>query len=267
MKRFIFSIMLGLVVLASFAQSQEAPLGNADVVTLNKLELGDEVVIAKINQAPKVNFSTDTDSLVKLKENGVSKEVIAAMLKRSTAPKNVPPQWVQDQVRMQNQGRREFPTEVALSTKASDTTLQVSHGQNISFGFNMFRVQHFAFRGIKARDRTSEKLPALTFRLDFSPVERAFFVKLDESPKEDYRSFRFANRSNGAGPADGYIVDCDATEVTPGQWKLTPKAELVPGEYGLYFGAMLWAFGVEPAPTVSAPLGEASGVPPQSPTN
>lgn len=256
MKRIIITIMFaGLVIFTAHAQAQEAPLTNADVLTINKLGLGDAVVIAKINQASAVSFSLDTDSLIKLKTDGVSKEVIAAMLKRSTEPKfAMPPNMSSPQY------RKEFPTEAALSTKTADTALQMSRAEVKSFGFSAFRVNHFTFRGIKAKDRTSEKLPALTFKLDFSPVERAFFVKLDESPKEDYRSFKIVNRSNGPGPGDGFIVASDATEVTPGYWKLTPKAELVPGEYGLYFGGMLWAFGVDPAPS-----GAASGVTPQSP--
>lgn len=254
MKKIIIAIMLAGIVTFT-AHAAEAPLTNADVLTISKLGLGDTVVIAKINQASAVSFSMDTDSLIKLKADGVSKEVIAAMLKRSTEPKiAMPPNMASLQY------RKEFPAETALSTKSADATLQMSRAEIKSFGFGAFRINHFAFRGIKAKERTSEKLPTLTFKLDFSPVERAFFIKLDESPKEDYRSFRIVNRSNGAGPGDGFIVDSDATEVAPGSWKLTPKAELVPGEYGLYFGGMLWSFGVDPLPSEAA-----SGAAPQSP--
>lgn len=62
----------------------EAPLTNADVVKLMKLDLGDEIVIAKINQAKAVNFELSTDGLIQLKRDGVSKEVISAMLKMTT---------------------------------------------------------------------------------------------------------------------------------------------------------------------------------------
>ena len=66
--------------------TQEAALTNADVVKLCKLDLGDEVVIAKINQAKAVDFKLDTDSLVALKQESVSKGVITAMLNRTSAP-------------------------------------------------------------------------------------------------------------------------------------------------------------------------------------
>ena len=62
----------------------EAPLANADVIKLFKMGLGDEIVIAKINQAKAVDFQLGTDDLAKLMEKGVSKSIIAAMFKRAS---------------------------------------------------------------------------------------------------------------------------------------------------------------------------------------
>ena len=80
-----------------FAQqptAAEAPLTNADVVKLIGLGLGDNVVIAKVNQAASVNFDLSADGLTKLKSSRVSSDVIAAMLKRATpaAQPNLPPE-------------------------------------------------------------------------------------------------------------------------------------------------------------------------------
>lgn len=61
----------------------EKPLTNADVVKLWKLALGEDVVIAKINQAAEVDFRLESDDLANLKKAGVSSKVIAAMLDRS----------------------------------------------------------------------------------------------------------------------------------------------------------------------------------------
>lgn len=63
----------------------EAPLTNEDVVKLVGLDLGDDVVIAKIRQVSAVNFHLDTDDLSKLKKAGVDGKVIAAMLDRSSS--------------------------------------------------------------------------------------------------------------------------------------------------------------------------------------
>ena len=73
---------------------QEKPLDNAEIIKLQKADMGDQVIIAKIKSAPSVQFGTGTDDLVKLKAAGVSKDVIAAMLERadrsSTAAASAP---------------------------------------------------------------------------------------------------------------------------------------------------------------------------------
>jgi hypothetical protein len=67
------------------------PLDNAEIVKLTKAEMGDEVIVAKIKSATSVQFATTTDDLLKLKQAGVSKAVIAAMLDKSTPPATTPP--------------------------------------------------------------------------------------------------------------------------------------------------------------------------------
>jgi hypothetical protein len=61
----------------------EAPLTNRDVVSLSQLGIGDAAVIAKIRQAPAVDFGLSVDALSDLKKVGVSGAVIAAMLDRA----------------------------------------------------------------------------------------------------------------------------------------------------------------------------------------
>lgn len=63
---------------------REAVLTNDDVVSLVKVDLGDEIVIAKIKNAPKVQLDVSTDALVTLKKAKVSSPVIAAMIERAT---------------------------------------------------------------------------------------------------------------------------------------------------------------------------------------
>ena len=62
----------------------EKPLTNADVVALIKLELGDDLVISKIQQAPVEALDVSTDALIKLKGEGVSSTVLDAMIKRAS---------------------------------------------------------------------------------------------------------------------------------------------------------------------------------------
>ena len=59
-------------------------LTNAKVVALIKADLGEEITIAKIQQAEEVKFDLTTDGLIQLKKDGVPQSVIAAMMRRST---------------------------------------------------------------------------------------------------------------------------------------------------------------------------------------
>lgn len=246
----VIFMLLGLVVFASHGLAQEAPLTNADVVKLCKVGIGDEIVIAKINQVKTVNFNMDTDALVSLKENGVSKDVIAAMLKRSTTPQNT--QNIAATA-PQLQSRIESPMDVTLSIKSGDALLLPERGETKFVGFAGFGATHIVYPGSRSRSRITEKLPALLLRLDYSPGERAFLVKLDSDQGSDARILRVVSRNMNPfssdrdfGPNNDSTIPYDATEVTLGHWKLTPKNKLTPGEYGLFFHFMLWSFGVDP---------------------
>jgi hypothetical protein len=63
-------------------KKQQNALTNEDIVAMVKAELGDQVVIDKIKSSPGDNLDTSTDALIRLKEAGVSKAVIDAMIKR-----------------------------------------------------------------------------------------------------------------------------------------------------------------------------------------
>jgi hypothetical protein len=57
-------------------------LTNKDIIAMVKAELGDKIVIEKINSSPGDKLDTSTDALIRLKKAGVSKAVIDAMIKR-----------------------------------------------------------------------------------------------------------------------------------------------------------------------------------------
>lgn len=62
---------------------REQVLTNEEIASLVKADLGDEIVIAKIRNAPKVQLDVSTDALVTLKKAKVSSPVIAAMIERA----------------------------------------------------------------------------------------------------------------------------------------------------------------------------------------
>jgi hypothetical protein len=144
---------------ATTQPAAEAALTNADVVKLSTLGLGDEVVIAKINLAKAVDFKLDTDRLVALKEEGVSKDAIAAMLKRttpsreggSTAAANLP---VPGSV-------------VTLRTKDREVVL-AKMGGSVDYQLAGTRTYH-EFGGAQSRVRTHDPNPSILLRSEADP--------------------------------------------------------------------------------------------------
>lgn len=61
----------------------EKPLTNDDVLAMVKADLGDELTISKIRQAPVVNLDVSADALIRMKTEGASKAVIQAVMKRA----------------------------------------------------------------------------------------------------------------------------------------------------------------------------------------
>ena len=65
----------------------EKALSNADVLTLVKVGLGEQLIVAKILEAPAVDFDLSTDGIVALKTANTSNPVIEAMMKRAASRK------------------------------------------------------------------------------------------------------------------------------------------------------------------------------------
>ena len=69
-----------------FDWEREQILTNDDVVNLAKAGLDDEIVIAKVKNAPAAQLDVSTDALIALKKGKVSSAVIAAMVERASRP-------------------------------------------------------------------------------------------------------------------------------------------------------------------------------------
>jgi hypothetical protein len=70
---------------------REMVLTNDEIVNLVKADLGDDIVIAKIKNAPKVQLDVSTDALVSLKKAKVSSFVMSAMIERAARPASATP--------------------------------------------------------------------------------------------------------------------------------------------------------------------------------
>lgn len=259
-----FSLVFAILLLAATAGTvsaqqpagREAALTNAEVVKLTKLDLGDEVVIAKVNQAAAVSFDLSPDGLVKLKSGGVSKEVIAAMLKRATPPSQQPRPGLLAVPNFPGiPNAQSFSPQVSLRSKDGEIELVGRHGQ-MSYTYIFIGYLVFVnYPGAASKVVITNPRPAILAHLKDDPNDRqgsnvAFLVKLDPDKKEDKRSLKIgqASRDVGFGAPDAdWTLPFDAEQESPGVWRIVPKADLKPGEYGLYISGIgtLFDFAVD----------------------
>lgn len=216
----------------------DKPFTNEDVQKLVALGMGSDVVVAKINAASQVSFRVEPDDLVALKNAGVSQEAIAAMIRRSSSTSSPPvsgagPSWTN--------GRN-----VVLRTKSGDIELKGHAGDIRSTGTLYWARAYKTYFGLAADCRTKDCRPSLVAQLRDNPKDlRVFLVRTKPDPKNNARTVRLTMGSKFSSPEEGSIVPYDFTEEQPGQWRLTPKADLEPGEYGLLCSGQFYDFGVD----------------------
>jgi hypothetical protein len=136
---------------------------------------------------------------------------------------------------------------VTLRAKDGDSELSGRNGSN-SQTFAVFAYLSFLnYPGVSAKVRTSDRRPSLLVHLDDDPRDRqesslSFLVTLDPSKKGDERALKIGKAyqlgSHGFGEPDkDWTIAYDANQESPGLWRITPKKDLKPGEYGFYLHA------------------------------
>jgi hypothetical protein len=253
---------LGIVLLAGLAAAGAAwagddqkPLDNAEIIKLTKLDMGDSVILAKIKSAASVKFATGTDDLVKLKEAGVTKPVIAAMIDRSAPPPAAPAAAAA--ASHSGGGGSEVGASVAIHSKDTNVALTSVDGSVKSIvapfvGFRRFVV----FEEVEAKVRTKDHRPSLSVTTD-RDKKSVWLVKVDQDKDKDDMDRSLDVESPGmwggvmsSAPDSDTVIKCDVQQESPGVWKLTPLKDLKPGEYGIYVGkgesiGTLFDFGVD----------------------
>jgi hypothetical protein len=230
----------------AFAQASGAVMTNADVVKLAKLGFGSEIIKEKISGASSVNFKLDVDDLVKLKNAGVSQDVISAMLRRAdgggasvaaSGPANIPGN----------------PGDVTMVTKdGGNVHLRGISGTMSTTNAVVTVLMHENYPGLAASVRTHDTRPSFIVNSTDQPKGHIYIVSLDVDHGDQDRSLKLGNarfwggmKNVGAPDKDNQVAYDVVSMGNTNQWKLTPTNDLKPGEYGLYSGG-LYDFGVDP---------------------
>jgi hypothetical protein len=244
------------------AAEGEKPLDNAEIMKLTKLEMGDDVIIAKIKAASTVQFATTTDDLVKLKSAGVSKAVMAAMVDRTnagSAPGHAASGAAASAGSGGGMGAPGGVSSVTLVAKDGTTTLKPIEGEVKSIvapfvGFKRFIV----FDELAATVRTKDRKPSITIAAAQDPSKGGYWlVKLDQDTDEEDKNRGMDVESPGmwggtlsSAPDDDFKIKVEKAEEKPGVWRFVPIKDLKPGEYGVYIGkgeqtGIVYDFGVD----------------------
>lgn len=255
--------LVGILMLASlavvgtvWAADSEKTLDNAEIVKLTKADMGDAVIIAKIKSASSVSFATDADDLVKLKQAGVTKAVITAMLDRTSAPPPAPARAAAPS-HSGSGGGGGGEADVTLHAKDATAALTPTDGDVKSIvapfiGFRRFII----FEDVEAKVRTKDRRPSITVATDRD--KRSVWLVIvdqDKDPEDMNRSLDVESPGMWGGymssaPDGDTMIKCDIQEDKPGVWRLTPLKDLKPGEYGIYVGkgesiGTLFDFGID----------------------
>jgi hypothetical protein len=240
---------------AAWAAEAEKPLDNAEIVKLTKADMGDSVIIAKIKAATSVNFATSTDDLVKLKQAGVTKPVIAAMLEKTTPAAAPPP--APAAAGRPSAGGSDVGATITLHAKDNTAPLLPTDGDVKQIvapfvGFKRFII----FDEVEAKVRTKDHRPSVTVASD-RDKKSIWFVHVDQDKDAEDMNRSLDVESPGmwggtmsSAPDGDMIVKCDVQEEKPGVFRLTPLKDLKPGEYGIYLGkgeaiGTLFDFGID----------------------
>lgn len=278
----IASLLLAIGAANVIAQpAAEAPMTNEEVIMLAQAGLSPSIIIGKIRSG-RSDFNLSTDSLIKLKQAGVTDDILAAMLEAKsgkTVTAGTPLADPNDPMTKHNYGIYLYE-EVAGTRKMTQLRPAVS-AQNRTGGVFTSSITY----GI-SKVKIKSNLPGRNAALQIADTQPVFYFYLDvtsgglntasgiPSDPSEFTLIRFNQRSDNrevtigksnafgakGGLSDEYVVQFTATDLGNGVFKITPSGPLPKGEYGFYLvnsgnsntsaavGAKFFDFGVNMVP-------------------
>ena len=255
-------LLLLLLPACVFAQSGAKILTNEDVVKLSKLDLPSTAIISKI-QTSRTHFDVDIDALVDLKKQGVSGDVITAMINANvTEQKEISAKRdYTDPKTMRNAGIYYYnekdannlfvpidPTVISSST--SGGAVGTALAQRYTYGLAKNKARS-SLSGPESRRQISESSPTfyfyfytangvqLLFASGSTPNEFALVKLIERDNSRDMIVGSANYYENNTGIDNKQRVDFDYVQLASGVYKVVPKEPLERGEYCfIYTGAV-----------------------------
>ncbi len=245
-------ILLGLSGVSPGYSEERASeaLHNQDVVKMVAAGLSEAVVVAKIREAKSVDFALEVDDLIELKASGVSAVVIEAMLGGgddsvfSTGSSVAGSALAANPLGFMSDDLGHETIRVALETDEGKKLIRAQRGEFSTTAMGM--LAFFDYPGLKAMLRTTDRRPSLLVKSKSQlSGGRYFWAKLDSDKRNGVRSLKissakgrlkatFGNSRRASEPDHDWVLPYSVEELGDDLWRVTPEADLEPGEYGWY---------------------------------
>lgn len=259
-------LMIALFCLtAVFAVNAQDTMTNAEVVKMAKAGFGAPVIIAKVKSMPG-KYDLSLDSMIAMKKQGVSDEVVAAMLEANTRAKS-------------------GATAINITAETGSSMITDSNDPLAPHGFGIYLLEEKngakqmtqLTPNVSAQNRTGGKwtssmtygigkvkvkanLPGTAANLQVKSSKPVFYFYLDAksgglntssgipSTPNEFALVKFNVRGDNrevtigksnafgskGGLSDEYVKAFTAEQVSEGVFKITPSDSLPAGEYGFY---------------------------------
>jgi len=229
-------------------------LSNQDIIKLVKAEFDEDFIITKINQEKEVGFNLDADSLINLKQNGISKNIISAMMNKvspmpkDTKPISPPPSSspsTERQTTKSSSSQAVSMVDKIVGQNVSTVKL-VSKTGEIDLEGKIGRAQFSIFKaeanypGLKAKTRITDRNPSFVISLPHEPQGQVFVVRLEQEKDDNIRVMKcgktlFRLSTKGLGlPDEDLRIPFDVKTEGKDIYRLSLKKDLESGEYGVY---------------------------------
>lgn len=236
-RRFWLLIVLAAVTIFSsltYAQEREV-VTNTTILKMLKAKLSEDIIITKVRNS-KTDFDLSTDGLIKLKEAGVSDNIINAMQN----PQSEPPAAQENRGASVTSSGEIFIIHggkpIEMEYVAGFTKVMGSSAFPIGFGMGAIKTKFVIMaNGEHASLRIKNRNSAFITKLHPSEIG---LVKFD-TDTYNKKPVRYVLRvgdmwqTQGQAAAPGQTnIDFDYKKESNGMYKVTLKAPLEKGEYG-----------------------------------
>lgn len=243
----VLSVLTIILMVGKVSAQDKEVITNNTIIKMVKVKLGEDIIISKIRDS-KTTFDLSTDSLIKLKTAGVSDNIINAMQATQQQPQSQP--QVEPQPKSTPQPSQQIQQQAEHSSKiaavpASGDGFVMQRGKliGIDYVLGFMKIMGTSYFGVETRFvviadgehaqlQIKDKNPVFYVR---SRPELLDTVKFDTDTynKKPVRYVLFTQSAGDTRASTKMGKDFDYKKETNGLYKITFKAPLENGEYGI----------------------------------